>query len=1153
VSPMSEPAADTAASLRETLASTIAALDASADTVAIYRPILDVDGRFVDAEILFANEAGRRRWFRDSDLEAVRGRRLFELLPAVRPLIADLYAAVVESGAPFRGIREFPSRDGVRIFDLAISPYEGGFLHVGRDVTDERLAVERLRANEERLRRTIEGLDAMVAVQDHAGAPLVPSPQVARILGYSPEQLTSFAAWQALVHPDDLPRCLATWDQHLPSWRLEYRLRRADGTWIWVTDSGQRVPAGPGQGPGIFGVMVDTTALHEATARVRASEAMFRAAFEENPESIWVFRPVLDDRGTPVDAEVLYANRIARERYVDGLPLEELVGSRLFARWPEYRELIGDMLTRLAQGGGPIHGEMHGTRGGGEFWSETWAFPFEGGVVHVGRDVTEARTALEALRATEERLLERTAQLEEARDLAGIGDFRRDMRTGTTTWSPQLYRLFGLDPSGPAPGPDEIDEAVTPETLAERAGALARAAATGTPWDLEMHIRRPGGEERWLHQRGVADLDASGGVIGYHGTVLDITQRKRAAEALEVANARLRRFFDADIVGTVVAEAAGRVLEANDYWLRLVGRSREELGRGEIDWRATTAPESLKADDRALVDVRERGSTAPYAKVYVRSDGTRVPVLIVRATMPGPGEQIASFVLDMTERDAAAARLTRLGAAVEQAGDLILVSDTEGVIQYLNPALEALTGHASSEAVGTSVKRLLRSDVHAPEFYEALDRARRTGTPWSGRVVNRRADGTTFEQDLRISPLRDADGRLIGAVEVGRDLTRELALEADLRQAQRIEAVGQLAGGVAHDFNNLLTAIRGYGELVLAALPPWSDARTDVTEMLKAADRAAGLTRQLLAFGRRQMLAPKVLDPSTVIDELAPMLRRLLGEHIDLVVTHGPDLGNVLVDPGQLEQVIVNLAVNARDAMPDGGRLLVDSANAVLRSPESTPLPSVRITVSDTGTGMDQATLARIFEPFFTTKEPGKGTGMGLATVYGIVRQSGGRITASSTPGQGTVILIDLPVVEATDPAPEAPGPATIGAHRPAGTVLLVEDEAAVRAVVSRALTGCGFSVAQAGSGSEAIEIATAPGFRFDLLISDVRMPGIQGPDLARRLRTQRPDLPVLFISGYSADLADDMAGVPGARILDKPFDTDTLLRAVREAIGSPA
>ena len=401
---------------------------------------------------------------------------------------------------------------------------------------------------------------------------------------------------------------------------------------------------------------------------------------------------------------------------------------------------------------------------------------------------------------------------------------------------------------------------------------------------------------------------------------------------------------------------------------------------------------------------------------------------------------------------------------------------------------------------------------------------------------------------------RAPDGRVIKIRGTMQDVSQQRQLETQLLQSQRLEAVGQLAGGVAHDFNNMLTAIRGYAELVRMNLPDDDPNAADLDQVVLAADRAAELTRQLLAFSRRQLLQPRVVDPAEIVTTVAPMLRRLLGEHIELVVAASPDIGRIKVDPSQFEQVIVNLAVNARDAMPDGGRLTIETNPVELdeayaaRHADANAGSFVGLIVSDNGSGMDAATQARIFEPFFTTKAPGKGTGMGLATVYGIVRQSGGSIYVYSEPGRGTSFKIYLPRVDA-EPSAEVWVPA---AAPPTGAevVLLVEDEEAVRMFGARTLSALGYTVLQAANGTEALALVAAHADPIDLLVTDVTMPGMQGHQLAAALRSDRPDLPVLYVSGFTETLVG-RPGVPGdgSGFLAKPFAGDALGRAVREAL----
>jgi signal transduction histidine kinase/CheY-like chemotaxis protein len=406
-----------------------------------------------------------------------------------------------------------------------------------------------------------------------------------------------------------------------------------------------------------------------------------------------------------------------------------------------------------------------------------------------------------------------------------------------------------------------------------------------------------------------------------------------------------------------------------------------------------------------------------------------------------------------------------------------------------------------------------------------------------------------------VAPIRDDTQAITGAVVINEDVTEVLQLENQLHQAQKMEDVGHLAGGVAHDFNNLLTIINGYSEIILDQLPTESPMRASVREIAQAGERAASLTRQLLAFSRKQVLEPKVLDLNAVVTDTAKMLRRLLGEDIDLKTVLDPGLGRVKADPGQIEQVLMNLAVNARDAMPLGGNLTIETANADLDEthtrgyPELRPGSYVVLAVSDTGIGMDEATRARIFEPFFTTKGPGQGTGLGLATVYGIVKQSNGQVDVSSEPGQGTTFKIHLPVVEEviapgkSQPAPNAP-------LRGNETILLAEDEPALRALTRHILQLHGYTVLEATPSDRALRIAEDYTGTIHLLVTDVVMPVMSGRQLAERLAAIRPGVKVLYLSGY-ADDAVIRHGILQAEtaFLQKPFTPSSLAAKVREVL----
>jgi len=447
------------------------------------------------------------------------------------------------------------------------------------------------------------------------------------------------------------------------------------------------------------------------------------------------------------------------------------------------------------------------------------------------------------------------------------------------------------------------------------------------------------------------------------------------------------------------------------------------------------------------------------------------------------------------------------------------------------------------------------------EVREAVQRAVETGEPWNLDLEMVGPDGASRGWVASNGAVeRGREGSVAKIRGTMQDVSDQRRLEVQLAQSQRLEAVGLLAGGIAHDFNNLLTAIHGYAELARESIAEGDQARDDIEQVLHASDRAAELIRQLLAFSRRQMLQPRVVGPAEIVSGTLPMLRRLLGAHIDLVTHAQPGVGRIRVDPSQLEQVIVNLAVNARDAMPDGGRLAIETANAELDAgyaavhADATPGSYVALIVSDTGSGMDAATQARIFEPFFTTKAIGQGTGMGLATVYGIVRQSGGSIYVYSEPGRGTSFKVYLPRIEAEDAGDAtdaaAAGPIPTGSE----VILLVEDAAPVRDIAARVLASLGYRLLQAPNAAEALILADAFEGPIDLLLTDVTMPGMQGHHLAAQLRSQRPDMRVMFVSGFTESAAG-RPGVAGAGsgFLAKPFTGGALARAVREALDGLA
>ncbi len=559
------------------------------------------------------------------------------------------------------------------------------------------------------------------------------------------------------------------------------------------------------------------------------------------------------------------------------------------------------------------------------------------------------------------------------------------------------------------------------------------------------------------------------------------------------------------------------------------------------------------------------GVSVPVAGTFDRPFGVLGAHTTTRRTFTGDEihflESVADVLASAVRRADAEAALeaseARYRSLFENSTDLTALLDTEGRLLYASPSVKRYMGYEPEELLGRDGFELVHEEDRLSALATFEETLRRPGGFCTAELRARGADGSWLSLEATAVNLMD-DPHVRAIVVNARDVSQRRQLEEQLRQSQRLEAIGRLAGGIAHDFNNLLTAITGFCALALDRLEPEDPLHADVNEIGKAADRAALLTSQLLAFGRKQILQPQVLDLNAVVTDMEAMLRRIIGEDIDLLTVLARGLRLVRADRGHLEQVVVNLVVNARDAMPEGGSLTIETANVTLDEDyarchaEVEPGEHVLLAVTDTGVGMDEETRSRLFEPFFTTKEEGQGTGLGLATVYGIVKQSGGHIWVYSEPGRGATFKIYLPArseAVALEAVPVERAAAAEGSE----TILLVEDDELVRALVRRVLVGCGYTVLEAGDGTEAEARVASHGGEIHLLVTDVVLPGMSGREIADRLSEKRPAMRVLYLSGYAANAIVHQGVLdPGTHFLQKPFTPEQLARKVRDVLDGP-
>ncbi len=1033
------------------------------------------------------------------------------------------------------GAERHASLSGRLIIDKEGQP--AGVRGLLRDITERKRAEQALRENELKFRTLFDSAhDAIFTMKDHLF--LDCNGKTLNMFGCGKDDIIGRSPidFSPGVQPDGTPsRMKAIEKMNLAlagsPQTFEWRHQRLDGTAFDTEVSLNRFDL---DGAVYLQAIVrDMTERKQAEAQLAVSEQQLRAILLASPIGIARAR----------DRMLEWANERMCE--ITGYGLKDLIGRNplfLYESPAEY-ERAGKLLytqgvaeTKWVRKDGVVRDIlMQATRAPG------------GTHINTATDITE-------LKRTEELLRQREVQLRDtAENIPGVV-YQFYARPGGTMGlyyvSESAQRTFGLK-SDPDDFFERFSARIAPECIGSFAASITDAVKDVKPWNYEGRFIKDSGETIWF--LGLANPTSSGREIVFNGVLLDVTERKRAEQALLESEGKFRDLAEKSVVGIYLYQD-GLFKYVNAEFAATFGYIPSEI----VD--RLTLQDVIFHEDLPLVmeSVRQRTSGDVKSKRYQfrawARDGTLKHVEVYGSqTFYQARPAVIGTVLDITDRLKTEEELKRLSTAIEQSAEDVIVTDLDGVIQYVNPAFEKITGYTRAEAIGQT-PRIVKSGVHDKAFYDNLWKTIKSGMVWTGQVTNRRKDGSLIQEAAIISPFINSSGQLTGYIALKRDITEEAKLQSQLRQAQKMEAIGTLAGGIAHDFNNILTVIMGFGTILQLNMQT-DPLKHYVDKILSAAEKATNLTRSLLAFSRKQPITLAPININDCIKGTEKLLKRLLTEDIELAISLIPEDVIILADATQIDQILFNLATNARDAMKNGGVLTIETRLFEIESRfiEShgfgIPGKYARLIVSDTGSGIEESTRERLFDPFFTTKEPGRGTGLGLATVYGIVKQHKGYIDVQSEIRKGTRFFIYFPVAENTEQKETQVFSGSPKANTGTETILVAEDDTGVRLLLKEILTHHGYTVLEAADGQDAIDIFTRHP-DVDLMVLDSVMPRKNGRETYDAIRNLNVPVKVLFMSGYTKDIILDK-GVEEGQVdfIAKPIVPDDLLAKVREIL----
>ncbi len=1102
----------------------------------VYGKMIFEDGRPQDFVYMDVNAAFEKM----TGLKHVVGKKVSDVIPNLKdhdPMLLDLYGKVALSGEPTK-TEMYVSSLGRWFAASVYSPEEGYFISVFDDITSRKQTELELTESREKFHRLVKLAPLPLALIDREGSVTYLNDRFQKLFGYSPEHVPTLDHWWNLACPHDPYRhwAVQTWnaaatraaEKESDIHPMECEIACGNGEVRTVEISGIAMKED------FLAAFVDVTERKKMEEDLRREKDKLRNILDNMSDGVYMVNEF---------CEISYINPAIEEAFgpVNGRKCHDYFHDRNEpCPWCKSPKIFA---------GESIWWEWHSDKTGRTY--ELYERPIKNddgssAKLEILHDVTDRKLAEQALRESEERF---------SKSFKNNPAWLSIMHTETNkilevndAWT----RVMGYTPEE-AIGRTPVDLSLYDEAALRK--IVEEAKAAGSIPNMEETVENRAGEKRvLLVSRETIEI---GGESFLLAMGLDITDRKKAEAALQESEQRYRAIFNIASVGIKLMDQEGKFFEVNTALSKFLGYTPEEFHHLTIF--DVTHPEDVERS-RKFHNAMVQGKTEGYRleKRYVQKDGTLVwgdtGVSAIRDA-DGRYKATVGAIRDVTQHKKSEAARILLEAAVEQAVETVEITDPRGVIVYVNPAFERTTGHSREEVLGKT-SRFLRTVHDDDETTRAMWDSVKKGNIWTGHLINKKKDGTLLEEDVSISPVKDSTGKILNYVAVKRDVTAEVSLQKQLFRAQKLEAIGTLAGGVAHDFNNILQVALGYSELILGNEELAADHRSDLQKIHEAATRGADLVQRLLTFSRKTEIKPQPLDLNRHITEFRKMIERTIPKMIRIELSLEENLARINADPTQIDQVLMNLAVNARDAMPEGGTLTIETANIDLDEEyvrtqlEAKPGPHVLLMVTDTGQGLDKETLEHVFEPFFTTKSPAEGTGLGLAMVHGIVKLHGGHVKCYSEPGQGAAFKIYLPALVAEEDVVK-----TTRRPMPQGgteTILLVDDDEHIRELGSRILSRAGYKVLMAVNGKEALQVYQDYADEIALVILDLIMPVMGGKQCLEALLELNPSIKIAIASGYSADGPTREAIARGVKgFVNKPYHIHQVLDVVRSILDS--